>query len=408
MSDAEHARTGYDDAMTRALGFGSLSVALSLLAFGCSTSAAPADAGSDANDLDANDLDAGAVDANPDAPDTGPLLPDLSVDEAQLASNVQFVRMYFPASSCELTEMCVSGTGWRTLLMFTTYTPNLGTADLELGSNTLPDGGTNPAFEYSTCHNHYHFRGYADYTLHNPDGTLAAQGHKQSFCVEDLEQVTTGPGIRNRPRYGNCGDGRAEQGISRGWADDYYADLPCQWIDVTDVAPGTYTLRVDLNTERSIVELDYTNDFAETTVVIPDDYAAGQSPTTACTADDPYEGSGRNCGWLREGVHTCTPGEHLSVGCNAACGVGSCDDSRGGYDIRICRGDLDCRSADAANLIAADTGECGSGVFDLSSTCGVARFDCPAEGMYTVLVSAEWTPEANPLTGCHLATVTTP
>jgi hypothetical protein len=380
---------------------------LVLVLAGCSSSAPPGDAGAA---LDTSVVDAASNDAGTDTAtiDAYRGLPDLTVDGDQLASNIQFVRMYFPPTSCELTEMCVTGSGWRTLLMFTTYTPNLGTADLVLGSNTLPDGGTNPSFEYSSCHNHYHFRGYADYTLLNPDGSLAAQGHKQSFCVEDLEQVDHSAGIRRSPRYGNCGDGRSQQGISRGWADDYYPDLPCQWIDVTDVAPGTYTLNVAINTESTITELDYTNDSARATVVIPADYAAGPDPTTACGASDPYEGSGRNCGWYREGVHTCTPGQHLSVGCNDRCGVGSCDLSGGGYDIRICRGDANCRGADATSLIAADTGECGTGVFDLNSVCGVARFDCPSEGMYTVLVSAEWTPEANPLLGCHLATVVGP
>jgi hypothetical protein len=401
-------RVVYDGTVQRRL-FRTLLLSLAGLSLTACPSSPPASDGGIA--LDTGGADAFSADVGSDTrADTGPMaLPDLTVDADQLASNVQFARMYFPADSCEITEACVSAPGWRTLLMFTTYTPNIGTADLVLGSNTLPGGGTNPNFEYSTCHMHYHFRGYADYTLLNLDGTTAAQGHKQSFCVEDLERVdTTTPGIRSSPHYGNCGDGTSEQGISRGWADDYYPDLPCQWIDVTDVAPGTYTLHVALNTMHGIVESDYTNDTGEAMVTIPADYAAGADPTTACTASDPYEGSGRNCGWHREGVHTCTPGQHLSVGCNAGCGVGSCDDSNGGYDIRICRGDMNCRSADAVNLIAADFGECGTGRFDLASDCGVARFDCPAEGMYTTLVAAEWTPEANPLLGCHLATMITP
>jgi hypothetical protein len=377
-------------------------------AAGCSSSppAANIDAGLDAASTDANAVDAHATDTNlgiDTNSDAGPL-PDLTIDQQTLMSNLQFARMYFPPTACELAEQCITAPGWRTLLMFTTFTPNVGNADLVLGSDLLPDGGINPNFEYSMCHMHYHFRGYADYTLLNPDGSLAAQGHKQSFCVEDLVRVDTSA-PRTHGFYGNCGSGTSQQGISQGWADDYYPDLPCQWIDVTDVPPGTYTLNVALNTLHGFQESNYANNSAQATVVIPADYAVGPDPTTACDTTAPYEGSGRNCGWYREGVHTCTAGQHISVGCNSACGVGSCNDSNGGYDIRVCRGDHNCRSADAVNLIAADTGECGSGVFNLNSVCGVARFDCPPEGMYTVLVQAEWTPEAHPLNGCTLATV---
>ncbi|MCA9697946.1 MAG: hypothetical protein KC431_10515, partial [Myxococcales bacterium] len=37
------------------------------------------------------------------------------------------------------------------------------------------------------------------------------------------------------------------QGLSLGWSDTYGAALDCQWIDVTDVAPGDYTLRMEVN-----------------------------------------------------------------------------------------------------------------------------------------------------------------
>lgn len=353
-----------------------------LLALACSNAPAPSDGGADAT------ADAGA-DAAADAGADAGGLPDLWVDATELENNVQFTRMYFPPTACEIAEGCVAAPGWRTLLMFTTVTPNTGTADLVFGPNVLPGGTTNPDFEYSMCHMHYHFRGYADYSLVNTDGTVAAIGHKQSFCVEDLYQYDTAdPTVSPDPVYGNCGDMGGMQGVSRGWADDYYPNLPCQWIDVTDVAPGAYTLRVELNGMHRITELDYTNDTAEVPVTIPAGVPT-TDPTHACTDSDPYQGSGRNCGWQREGVHTCTPGERVSVGCNDACGVGSCDDSDGGYDVRICRGDLNCNSTDAVGLLANDFGECGTGVFDLNSDCGVARFTCPTEGQYTVLVAGD-------------------
>lgn len=353
---------------------------------------------------DAGPPDSGPRDAGSDG---GALLPDITIDSDILASNAQFARMYFPPGSCEIAEGCVEAPGWRTVLMFTTFTPNTGTADLNLGSNMLPDGGTNDNFEYSTCHMHYHFQGYAEYSLLNTDGTVAAQGHKQSFCVEDLEQVDDSPDISRTPRFGNCGFAGSEQGIQRGWADDYYPDLPCQWIDVTDVAPGDYMLRVAINYEQRIEELSYDNNVASVPVTIPADFGVGD-PTRPCTDSDPYQGIGRNCDWVREGVHTCTPGDRISVGCNSACGVGSCDESTYGLDVRVCRGDMNCNSADSVNLLQQDFGECGTGVFDLNSVCGVARFTCPPEGQYTVLVTAEWDDDATPLSHCHLDTVVEP
>src|ERR1700722_16750147 len=40
--------------------------------------------------------------------------------------------------------------------------------------------------------------------------------------------------------------------VQAGWADIYQADLDCQWIDVTNIALGSYTLELEVNFRRLI------------------------------------------------------------------------------------------------------------------------------------------------------------
>jgi hypothetical protein len=290
----------------------------------------------------------------------------------------------------------VNAPGWRRLLMFTSFTPNIGNADLNLGMATA----TNPNFEYSTCHHHYHFRGYADYSLLGSDGGVAAIGHKQSFCVEDLVQVDTSPGIRTQGHYDACGTGGGEQGISVGWADDYYPNLPCQWIDVTDVPAGAYTLHVALNTEHRFAESDYNNNSADAPVTIPASWNT-DNPTTACPSNGVYQGIGRNCSWTVVGSYDCNPGDSISVGCNADCGLGSCAPGSS-WDLRICNGNSACDGGDLTAVLQQDSGECSTGVFNLASTCPVATFTCPPSGRYTVMSGADYVGDTS--SSCNLAT----
>jgi len=56
----------------------------------------------------------------------------------------------------------------------------------------------------------------------------------------------------------NC-TGKGDQGISVGCADNYKFNIDCQWIDVTDLQYGVYTLRVIVNPMRKAMESDYLN-----------------------------------------------------------------------------------------------------------------------------------------------------
>jgi hypothetical protein len=198
---------------------------------------------------------AGCGDSGPGpTPGAGGGLPDLTVDGGALSSSVIIENRTFPSNSCAIVEGCVGGSGNRRLLRFSTVTPNIGNADVYLG-----DPRSSGNFIYSSCHDHYHFNGYAEYRLFGSGGER--RGRKQAFCLIDLDPIREGT---DGPKY-TC----LNQGITAGWADIYDRYLDCQWIDITGLAPGTYTLEVSINPSQRIPESNYSNNVVRTTVNIP-------------------------------------------------------------------------------------------------------------------------------------------
>lgn len=186
-------------------------------------------------------------------------LPDLTVNPAE--ANPHVVYRTYAANDCTVLEGCAQP-GTRRLLVFTTVTRNIGTADLIMG-----DPSTNSLFFFDPCHGHYHYTGFAEYRLRRTDGTLAVLGHKIGFCLEDIEQWD--PNASPNRRY-DCN----YQGIQKGWADVYTEDTPCQWIDVTGLAAGNYTLEMETNPNRSLPESDYSNNMAAIPISLSDDCGA--------------------------------------------------------------------------------------------------------------------------------------
>ena len=195
---------------------------------------------------------------------TAGALPDLQISEQSAADSLRISHRTFGEDSCELSEMCIDGSGRRRLLEFESRIENRGPGDLSPG----PEAG-NPLYEFSQCHEHYHLRDFTDYRLLAHDGTVAALGHKQSFCLVDMAQVDTpGPapaGVRPPPGEGDCGH------LSAGWADIYAVGTPCQWVDITDVPPGDYLLEISVNPAGKIVETDTTNNTVQIPVHIDED-----------------------------------------------------------------------------------------------------------------------------------------
>lgn len=210
--------------------------------------------------------------------------PDLIVERSALMDG-DIIQKTFASTDCGVLENSTQA-GTRRLLRFTFTSPNIGHGDLVIG-----DPHDHPEwFEWGTCHNHWHFKEYADYRFwnisaylewrekrneepgatpaeifqENPellDGFIA--GHKQGFCAIDLKMVLP---FQLSPKYFSCA---TNQGISSGWADVYDYRLDGQWIDITGVAPGIYVLEAEVNPERLFQEEDYTRNSGAVLVQIP-------------------------------------------------------------------------------------------------------------------------------------------
>jgi hypothetical protein len=186
--------------------------------------------------------------------------PDLVVDVDDLKSSILIDQRTFVATDCAIVEGCVITPGTRRLLHFDTGTANAGTADLSIGDPT-----ENACFQWSQCHQHYHFKGVGSYVLYQSDGTtVAATGHKQGFCMEDTEPYGADPGPTPATPF-NCNN----QGLHVGWEDIYPNDIDCQWIDITGVPGGNYILSVTVDAEGFLPESNYDNNEARVPVVIP-------------------------------------------------------------------------------------------------------------------------------------------
>jgi lysyl oxidase len=190
----------------------------------------------------------------PPVPDAE-LLPDLTPVASIMNGSVLVENMNFDIDACELVEQCIGAAGSRRLLRFTTAFENIGSADLDLGP-TPPPGVSAGIFVWSPCHMHHHVIGFASYELLDNSGVVAT-GHKMGFCIEDDEQIEP----LERAHY-TC----TLQGISIGWADVYDRGLPCQWIDITDVASGTYTLSVTVDASGVVPDANPNNNTWSTTV----------------------------------------------------------------------------------------------------------------------------------------------
>jgi hypothetical protein len=232
---------------------------------------------------------------NEDAPPVRPLrrmLPDLEVLAPRVASFGHPEPIFGDAapdgSSCFGSE--IDEQGARVCLRFGQRAANIGSGPVDVRWSVdaqvlepvvgavqrvyRSDGAfaeqSAGSMHYHAIHSHYHFQDFSQSTLHvvAPGGlpryTALATGRKNGFCMADTEmhwwglkgdapQTYPAPGCLE-PR--ETVDGRVyfQNGISRGWADEYTWDLPDQMIEVSRVRDGTYWLVTRIDTANKIEE----------------------------------------------------------------------------------------------------------------------------------------------------------
>lgn len=185
---------------------------------------------------------------------------DLVVDRARLMNEIRFDTVNISPDSCAIAEACVRGSGPRQLLRFSVEAVNQGQATL-----TVPPAKARPdLFQYSPCHGHYHFSGFASYALLDLEGRVVLPGQKLAYCMEDTVQARVGPNVACTKKY-DC----ENQGIQAGWSDLYGNALDCQWLDITGIPSGRYQLQVSVNPARTFEEISFDNNVTTIPVDIP-------------------------------------------------------------------------------------------------------------------------------------------
>ncbi|KAJ8417659.1 hypothetical protein AAFF_G00225020 [Aldrovandia affinis] len=182
-------------------------------------------------------------------------LPDLVPDPHYVQASTYIQRAHMYSLRCAAEEKCLASSAYspettdydiRVLLRFPQRVKNQGTADF------MPNRPRH-TWEWHSCHQHYHSMDeFSHYDLLEiSTGRKVAEGHKASFCLED-----TTCDFGHLKRYACT---THTQGLSPGCYDTYNADIDCQWIDITDVQPGNYVLKLQVNPKYLVRESDYTN-----------------------------------------------------------------------------------------------------------------------------------------------------
>lgn len=253
-------------------------------------------------------MDENAVNYNAEATfDDGTCLngPDLQVSVSTILNSLQ-INTFTSTDECLVAEGCITGTGERSTLRFTTTISNYGNEDFYIGESGGP-GNMNPNFYWDDCHGHAHYEGYANYQIYSyPDLQLMPLfGHKNGWCVMDLGGAVASEAPEGA-NYPSCTFtyGCSIMGISAGCSDTYSSGISCQWLDITTLQDGEYVLAVSTNKETDNYtpqyEIDYSNNtkyilfsFEGSSILSASEFD-GSSITDVCSIDTTITSTGFN------------------------------------------------------------------------------------------------------------------
>jgi len=331
----------------------------------------------------------------------------------------RFTYRYIPKNSCTIVEQCVGGPGWRQVLMFPTGDINVGSDALEIGvvdyfheenGSVLSQHGL---FEFSACHEHYHFSHYGSFTLGAGSEAIT---NKNGFCLQNSSRIFNNELTPLHHPYVNC----VHQGVSVGWIDEYRMGLECQWVDVTKIeANRDLPLSFTSNPDGLLCEGKLRTDVEGNTLFEPspfktssgepvdkpqcDFYPAwfanntesynvhlpgpGESYVTdACR--EGLSGALRNCGFRnKKTLSECFPGKQVQINCTVPAGSKV-------QIVRVCEGSRTLNTGTPCTYNDALASGIVEMQTDITFTCPAARDDRETGGVYSFLTGALF-PEEN-------------
>lgn len=182
---------------------------------------------------------------------------DLVVVPASVTQAI--ITRTFGEEDCEVQDGCTVP-GNNRLLSLSYNIANRGGADLILGNPEESVYGTN-----FSCNRTKVFYGLHRYVLRNTKGQIVKTAEPGEHCLRD--EFRENPKAKTNALY-SCS---LIQGLQAGWLYKSTNTLACHFLDISDVAAGSYTLEIVTDPNDYILETIETNNTARIPITISPD-----------------------------------------------------------------------------------------------------------------------------------------